>query len=401
MAPEQRPDVHIALVGFGNANRAFAEVLLERLGPLPFCPRATAVLTGRSGTLVAGRGSSIDLVAALKAEKIRDLEGARSGGLSPEETIDLLLRLRSEGRLDVVVEAIPTDHTTGEPALSFTRAALRAGVSVVSANKAPVAIALPSLLELAGRSGCRYLHESACMDGIPIFNLARRCLPFARVSGFEGVLNGTTNVMLEHLEKDPSLSFDAALKVAQDMGIAEADPSGDIDGFDAALKCVCLARALGLDPEAELGKVKPLEGIRGLDGKAVAEKLPKRYKLVCRGQRKEDGTCQLSVSRELVDPSSPLHSVSGASSCVTLFTDVLGALTLVQGDPTTRDTGYGLFADLCEASESLLAKKTRCGGEEEGGEEGGAAPAQAAKRSRRGGEEVGEKEKEREKGMGR
>lgn len=368
------PEAWLALVGFGSANRAFAEVLLEREARLGFLPRVAAVLTGRSGRLVAEEGPAVDLRAALQAERLEAVPGALPGGLSPEETAALLVRLRRGGRLDVVVEAIPTNHSTGEPALSLTRAALQVGASVVTANKAPVALCLSELLDLASRHGARYLYESACMDGIPLFNMARRCLPHATVHAFEGILNSTTNVILHRLEADPSLSFEDALRTAQDMGIAEADPSADVDGLDAAVKCVCLARALGLAASASLGDVRPLEGIRGLDGAAVAAALPRRYKLVCRGRRDGDRLC-LSVARELVEPSSPLHGVSGASSCVTLRTDVLGPLTLVQSDPTTRDTGYGLFADLCEACESLAAtavtgppgKRLRTGAAEESG----------------------------------
>lgn len=344
-----RGKVHICLVGFGSANRAFAELLLEKGSTLSFEPIVIAILTGRSGCFVGSAGACADLGNALTAKKIEDLAGARSGGLSPQETIDLVQRLRGESLLDVLVEAIPTDHSTGEPALSITKAALQAGISVVSANKAPVAIALDTLQKLAESNSCRYLYESACMDGIPIFNMARHCLPNARILGFEGVLNSTTNVMLEQLEQDSRLSFEAALKVAQDMGIAEADPSGDIDGWDAAVKCVCLARALRICKSATLQDVKPVEGIRGVDGAAVAAQLPERFKLVCRGSCGEDGTVSLSVRKELVLTTSPLHSVSGASSCVTFFTDVLGPLTIVQSNPTIRDTGYGLFADLCEA----------------------------------------------------
>jgi len=353
--------VRLCLVGFGSANKAFAEVLLERVGALPFEPEVVAVLTGRSGWLVAKEGASLDLSSALRAEKVQNLPGAQAGGLAQEDTIKLILQLRAEGRLDVLIEAIPTDHSSGEPALSFARAALQVGVSVVTANKAPVAIALKSLLELADRHGCRYLHESACMDGIPVFNMARKCLPHARISGFEGVLNSTTNVMLDCLERDATLSFAAALKVAQDMGIAEADPSADIDGWDAAVKCVCLAQALGIAPSATLQDVRPVEGIRGLDGAAVQKGLPKRFKLLCRGRREEGGAFSLAVTRELVEPSSPLHGVSGSSSCVTFFTDVLGPLTVVQTSPTTRDTGYGIFADLCEACEGLVSRSKAAG----------------------------------------
>lgn len=352
---EEKPPLHICLVGFGNANRAFAQILVEKKSSLPFRPIVIAIFTGKSGRVVRRAGEAgVNLVDALTVSKIADLAGAEPGGLSVQDTIEILRRLRKESVLDILVEGIPTDHTTGEPALGITKAALQAGVSVVSANKAPVAIALDSLLHLADANHCRYLHESACMDGIPIFNLARHCLPHARIRSFEGILNSTTNVILDQLEKDAGLSFGDALRVAQDMGIAETDPSADVDGWDAAVKCVCLSRVLGICTSATtLQDVKPVEGIREMTGAAVASHLPQRFKLVCRGTRGEDGSVRLSVCKELVPPTSSLHSVAGASSCVTFYTDVLGPMTIVQTNPTIRDTGYGLFADVCEAWKSV------------------------------------------------
>lgn len=349
MAAAAPQTCRLLLVGFGNANRAFAQLLVEKQTLLHFQPLVVGILTGRSGWLVDKSSDGVDLVSALQAPRIADMPGARPGGRSPEESEELVTQLRGEGLLDVLVEAIPTNHETGEPALGLTRAALQAGVTVVTANKAPAALSLPSLQQLAAAKNCRYLYESACMDGIPIFNMVRSCLPTAQILSFEGILNSTTNVMLDELEKDPQLSFEGAVRVAQDMGIAETDPTADVDGWDAAVKCVCLARALGVAPDATLQDVQPVEGIRGLSGETVQSNLPKRFKLICRGSRAEDGRVFLSVKRELVPPSSPLHSVAGSSACLTLCTDVLGPLTLVQTSPTTRDTGFGLLADLCEA----------------------------------------------------
>jgi homoserine dehydrogenase len=191
--------------------------------------------------------------------------------------------------------------------------------------------------------------ESACGDGVPIFNLARHCLPACKVLKFEAILNTTTNVILQEME-EKSMSMEEGLKRAQEMGIAEADPSGDIDGFDAAVKCICLARVLmGVDRAWSIESVHR-DSLRDVSLAEVRSTLPNRIKFVCTGQINEaTSTVALAVRRTVVSPKDyMLYNVCGADNVWRFEFDSLCPITLVQHNGTTRDTGYGLLADLLD-----------------------------------------------------
>lgn len=157
------------------------------------------------------------------------------------------------------------------------------------------------------------------------------------------------------MEESADVTFEAALVRAQELGITETDPSGDIDGYDAAVKCVCLCRALLRLPQG-MEDVQPLHGIRGVGQAEIAAARADggaRLMLVCEGKLLESAVggdkAQCAVRLRRVPPSSPLHGIRATSSCVTFFTDILGPVTVTSTDPTLRDTGYGLLADLLEA----------------------------------------------------
>src|SRR5262249_35439063 len=132
----------------------------------------------------------------------------------------------------VVVEATTLDIQRGQPAVAHVHTALRGGAHVVSANKGPAAFAYRHLSGAATKAHRCFLFESAVMDGVPVFNLRRATMAGATVTGFEGVINSTTNYILTAIEQGET--FEGALTAMQRAGIAEADPSLDIDGWDAA-----------------------------------------------------------------------------------------------------------------------------------------------------------------------
>jgi homoserine dehydrogenase len=181
---------------------------------------------------------------------------------------------------------------------------------------------------------------------VPIFSLFRSALPAARLKSFKAVLNSTTNLILTHMENGES--FDDALNYAQEIGITETDSSGDIDGWDSAIKVAALATALMNIP------VKPAEiprtGIRHITPQmvAAAKAEGKRYKLICSAE--SDGEkLTARVAPELVPASSAFYGIEGATSIIEFTTDVLGALTLSESDPGPQDTAYGLLADFIHA----------------------------------------------------
>jgi len=199
------------------------------------------------------------------------------------------------------------------------------------------------LCHLAASQERGFLFESTVMDGAPVFGVARAGLPAARVLGFRGVLNSTTNYILTQMEG--GASFEQAVEGAQAMGIAETDPSADVDGWDAAVKTVVLANVLlGAD-------IRPADvdrtGIRGLTlaELGAARDRGRRVKLVCQARRADEGVLA-RVAPEEVPLDDPLASLRGTSSMLTLETDTLKGLSLIEFEPEPAQTAYGLLADL-------------------------------------------------------
>jgi homoserine dehydrogenase len=247
---------------------------------------------------------------------------------------------------DVLFESIPVNYESGQPAVNYIRAALKHKMHVITANKGPVVHAYRELTDLAAEHGRKFYFESAVMDGAPIFSLFRAALPAAQLLSFRGILNSTTNLILGRMEDGES--FDQAVAYAQSIGIAETDPSGDVDGWDAAVKLAALSTVLmgvPLKPQAV-----DRQGIRSITLEQIrqARLEGKRWKLVCTLERQENGVVA-RVSPQLVAGDSPLYSVQGTSSVATFVTDVLPELSIVEGNPGPETTAYGMLADMLNA----------------------------------------------------
>ncbi|NTW12591.1 MAG: homoserine dehydrogenase, partial [Anaerolineales bacterium] len=227
------------------------------------------------------------------------------------------------------------------------RAALEAGQHVITANKGTVVHGYRELTALARSKGRKFLFESTVLGGSPLFSVFRETFPLAELHSFKGILNATTNLILSRMENGET--FDEAVKYCQSIGIAETDPSADVDGWDAAIKVAALVTVLMESP------LKPQDverkGIREITPWMVeqAKAGGKRYKLVCSAEKVGDKV-QARVAPELVDPSSPLYGIMNSSSGVTFRTDVLPDYSItvteregMQGGPV--ETAYGLFAD--------------------------------------------------------
>ncbi len=246
---------------------------------------------------------------------------------------------------DVLFEATSLNVESGQPAIDHIRAALEHGAHAITANKGPIVHAYRELRDLAARKGKRFLFESTVMDGVPIFSLFDQ-LPAIHLQGFHGILNSTTNVILSQMEE--GLSFDEALKKAQELGIAETDATHDIDGWDAAVKTAALITVL-MDVPIRLDQIKR-EGIRDLTPSAVrnAKRDGWPFKLVCRARRTDEGV-EASVGPEKVRSSEPMARISGTSSYVYFETDIFPGLAVTEENPGLYATAYGLLADFVRA----------------------------------------------------
>jgi homoserine dehydrogenase len=253
--------------------------------------------------------------------------------------------LRAAGA-NVLFEATSLNARTGQPAIDHIRAALELGAHAITANKGPVVHAYEELRDLAAKQGRSFLFESTVMDGVPIFSSFRENLPLIEVKGFRGVLNSTTNVILSGMEE--GLSFEQSLQRAQDIGVAETDPTDDIEGWDAAVKVAALVRVI-LRAPIHLDKIDR-HGIRGLSAEIVraARAAGKPYKLVCRASRSA-GTITASVRPEQVPLSDPLAHVAGTSAIVYFETDMFPGLAITEIDPGVDATAYGMLSDFVKA----------------------------------------------------
>jgi homoserine dehydrogenase len=333
-------DLRLALVGFGHVGRRFAELLP---GPYGKALRAAGVRARVTGIATRRHGTAIDPDGVPLARCLREARGGRSlsafhRGGPVRSVLDFIRQVPA----DVLVELTTLHPESGQPATRHVSAGLRRGLHVVTANKGPVAFAHRRLRSLARRQGRLFLHEGAVMDGTPVFNLVARCLAGARILGFRGTLNSTSSHVLARLEEGGTL--EDAVREAQALGIAEADPRHDLDGWDSAVKGCALANAL-------MGAaVRPTEvrrrGIRGIDGAAVRRALRDgtRLRLVVRGRR-DGGRVRVSVGPERLPLGDPLAG-GGPDAALILQTDLMGEIGVLERGATVDQTAYAVLSDL-------------------------------------------------------
>jgi homoserine dehydrogenase len=333
-------DVRIALVGFGNVGRRFAERLrgpyARSLKEAGARVRVTGIATARHGLAIDPGG--IDLGRALRLVTVdRSLETLHRGPRI-RDVRGFIARVPA----DVLVEISTLDPRSGQPASSHVRQALGRGLHVITANKGPVAFAHRRLKALAARRRRLFLHEGAVMDGTPVFNLAERCLRGARVVGFRGTLNSTTNLVLSGMEE--GLTASAAVREARRLGIAEADLRNDLEGWDAAVKGCALANALmGASVRPSRVRRRGIAGLTGLDARR-AVRAGTRLRLVVRGVRQR-GRVRVSVSPERIPFGDPLCG-SGPDAVLVLETDLMGEIGVFERGATVDQTAYALLSDL-------------------------------------------------------
>ena len=331
---------NLCLIGLGNVGRSLVGLLHRKAADMRerygIAYRITGVATRRLGWLVAESGFTSDKL--LK------------GDYSEASKADGLGAWLAAAKPQVLFEASSLNAESGEPAITYLRAALESGAHAISANKGPVVYAHRELTELAASRGLHFFHESAMMDGAPVFSLFRETLPAIELHGFRGVLNSTTNVILGSMES--GMSFDDAVREAQRLGVAETDPSNDIDGIDAAVKVVGLVNVL-MGGSLKLSDVKR-QGIRGITAADLrgARESGEAWKLISRAKRGSDGSIFASVAPARIGPDDPFYSVRGTSLAVAFETDVFRELIISERDPGPEATAYGMLSDFVNAVRS-------------------------------------------------
>jgi len=334
---------NVALLGFGNVGKALAELLFHKKDDIH---EKNGVIFSVVGIATRSRGIAIDPEGLDLTQALDLVKSGQSLSQISKFPVSNSLAFIQKCDADVLIETTPVNYDTGQPAVDYIRTALELGMYVATANKGPVVHAYRELTELAEAKGVRFYFESTVMDGAPVFGLFRETLPAARIQAFRGVLNSTTNLILSRMENGES--FDEAVKYAQSIGIAETDPSGDVDGWDAAIKVSARVTVLMDAP------LKPQDidivGIREITPERIAQAKSegKRWRLVCEAKREDEpslGKIVAAVAPQKVGIGSPLYGVDGTTSIIQFESDVLGKLSLIEEDPGPHTTAYGLLAD--------------------------------------------------------
>jgi homoserine dehydrogenase len=259
-----------------------------------------------------------------------------------------------ERLIDILVEFTPTNKETGEPGLTHIREALKNGLHVTTGNKGPVLVAWEELSRTAREKGL--LLGIGCTTGgaLPSVVAGLDALAGSQVSLTEGVLNGTTNFILSRMEAG-ALDYQSALREAQEAGIAEADPTMDVEGWDTAVKLVILANVV-MNGRLSLNDVS-VEGITRVSSREVQEgkNAGYRVKLVGRAWR-EKGEVRGSVAPERVDASHPFYAVSAKDKCVRYVSDTLGDLFISGGASGPLPAAASAMRDVLRAWRTGLLK---------------------------------------------
>lgn len=335
---------NLAFVGLGNVGRELVRLLVDKRDALRqqhgMDWRITGVASRRLGWLANPAGFDPARLLASPAEPSRWLES----GVDPPHCKDVREWLRV-ARADVLMEMSSLNRHTGQPAIEHLRAALEHGAHAISANKGPVVYALHELNALASKAGKRFFFESAVMDGTPIFNLFRHTLPVVNLRGFRGLLNSTSNVVLTEMEA--GRTFADAVKRAQEIGVAETDPSDDLEGWDPAVKICALCNVL-MGASLRPSDVER-RGIATLSPEAAREarRAGRPYKLVCSARRDGSAICA-RVAPEQLPVSDPLAQLTGTTSALFFDLDVFG-LSIIEHKPGVIATAYGLLSDFVNA----------------------------------------------------
>ncbi len=331
--------MRIAIIGFGSVGRGVAEVLLEKrefLRKFIGNYKVVAVTDSRGG-VYNERG--LDLREILNVKRKR-------GSLPRQITSMDVVR---ELDFDVCIEVTPTNIENGEPGLTHIKECLKRGISVVTSNKGPLVVAFKELMDLAEKNNAKLMFEATVGGAMPVIKLAKIDLAGNEISSVKGILNGTCNYILSRMEKE-LLPYEIILEEAKELGIAETDPTYDVEGIDASAKLVIIANALmGLNAKFE--DVERV-GITDLTPEAFKVALENGYTIRLIAEATRD---YLKVSPRLVPINHPL-AIGGTLNALLIETDLAGEVFVIGRGAGSRETASAIISDLiCLSRSSRLS----------------------------------------------
>jgi homoserine dehydrogenase len=335
-------EIRYTLIGLGNIGRNLLDILVHRQAAIEAAYGLRFVLVGAADS----SGAALD-PGGLDPARVRDLKLARQGvssypgaGRPGMKALEMLRAVAAE----VMVDAAPTNLRDGEPGLSCTRYALAAGQHVVAADKGPLVLAFGELTELARRMGRKLYYSGTVAGGLPTVNLGVRDLAGSGVLRVEGIFNGTTNYILTRMDQE-GIPYAEALAGAQQAGIAEADPTLDVDGWDAANKLVIVANSVLRRPTT-LADVQ-VEGIRHLTQEDLrrARAQGKVIKLLALAERRGDDYA-LSVRPTALPEAHPLARTGLWDMGVVYTTDYMGMISAIIEEKGPVPTSAAVLRDM-------------------------------------------------------
>lgn len=341
----------LGLIGYGAVGRALGGLLQDGAAELRerhgISVAVGLLATRREGALIARDGAPQDGGIQLAGRGARAPGVSSPGRPAPDSESDAArvdgepVTAITEAPVDLLIEMTPLDPVQAEPATGHVRAALRHGLHVITANKGPLALHGPELRQLAAsaRLGLRY--EATLMDCLPALALREAFVPLGSVESFGAIVNATSNFVLDAMAAGSSPA--AAVAEAQRLGIAEADPSADLEGWDGALKAAILAQLL-LERDVTAGEVDQV-GLNAVSpGElAAAAAAGERVRMVARGDRHGG---PVRVAPERVPAASLFGRTGGFSMALAVETQYGGRLEIALVDPHVEQTAYAILMDL-------------------------------------------------------
>ncbi|WP_085523469.1 homoserine dehydrogenase [Tuberibacillus sp. Marseille-P3662] len=346
----------LAFVGFGGVGQALADIILdkketlkEQMGTEPIIVAISDVMKG-----AVYHPDGLDIETLLKTvretgsvEQYPNVPGLKTG-MNSIETIQ-------QTNADTIVEVTYTDVQTGQPAIDHCRMAFQNSKNVVTTNKGPIALAYHELSQLAADHHVFWGFEGTVMSGTPALRMPKTTLAGNEITEIKGILNGTTNYIL--CEMEAGLTYDEALSKAQELGYAEADPTSDVEGYDARYKTVILANYV-MGAPLDVSDIK-CQGITGLNQGDIetAQEQGEKWKLIAR-IRKEEGGIKASVQPERISADDQLAAVHGPVNAIIYECDLAGTIMLTGAGAGLQETGFSLLIDLINGVRDRSLAKT-------------------------------------------
>ena len=334
----------LAFIGCGIVAQGLFEILIEKKNFLKekydFDCKVVAISDINKGSVYDENGLDLENILKLinQGKKLDEYPS----GIKNLDSISTIKKTNA----DTIIEVTYTDVKTGEPALTHIKTAFECGKNVISTNKGPVIKESLNLIKIAEEKNLYYGFEGVALAGTPCINLYYHTLAGNKINEFKGILNGTTNYILTRMEE--GMSYEDALKKAQKLGYAEADPTGDVEGFDTLGKVVILTNiVLGKNISWEDVERKGITDIKKQDIEK-AKNEGKRWKLIGSSKINEDDTVTARVCPQKISLNHPLAGILEATNALTFNTDELGEVTIIGPGAGKRETGFSLLINLLE-----------------------------------------------------